>query len=120
MILDFNCENAKKKFEFVHDGFLLGGSMVQTKGLTVMRREMDILNKLESISHPKPCGKKLPTDEPARALNDEGNLVIHIDAPQFDILFSYITMVPWKTGAPLRDALETIDWLAACQRMGEV
>jgi len=125
MILNFEDENGAKHFEFIYTGFILGGTTVMQKGLTVLRRELSILDKLESISHVKPCGKKLPTQEPDRQLNkipevlqaDEirPKLQVHIDEHEFDLLYSYVGSVPWQTGQPLRDAISTIDWLARAQ-----
>jgi len=109
MILDFSDENGKRHFEFCFVGFVLGGSMQQTKGMTVLRREMGIFEKLESISELKPCGKKMVNGEPERQLLNGGQ--IKIDMPEFDLLFSYVAQVPWQSGTPTRHALETIDWL---------
>jgi hypothetical protein len=116
MILDFNNDKGKMLFEFTYEGFIIGGSLIQKKSLSIMRREMSLMGKFESISHEYPCGKKIVADEPKRSLNDEGNLTIHVDIPEFDILYQYITNVPWSTGLPVKRALETIDWLESCQR----
>ena len=116
MMLDFSDENGEMFFEFVYEGFIIGGSLVRSKGLSVMRREMALMGKFETISHEFPCGKKIVADEPKRKLNKEGNRVIHIDIPEFDILYSYITTVPWSTGLPVKRALQTIDWLERNQK----
>ena len=116
MILDFNHEKGPMYFEFVYEGFIIGGSLVKSKGLSVMRREMNLMEKFESISHEYPCGKKILADEPNRKLNKEGNKLIHIDIPEFEILYNYITLVPWSTGNPVKRALETIDWIEHSQR----
>jgi hypothetical protein len=116
MILDFGNENGEMLFEFVYEGFIIGGSLVKTKGLSIMRREMSMMGKFETISHEYPCGKKIVADEPKRKLNKEGKKVIQIDIPEFDILYQYIISVPWSTGLPVKRALETIDWLEQCQR----
>jgi len=111
MILDFNSDKGDMLFEFTYEGFIIGGSLVKQKSLSIMRREMNMMEKFESISHEYPCGKKIISDEPKRKLNAEGNRQVHIDIPEFDILYTYITNVPWSTGLPVKRALETIDWL---------
>ena len=116
MILNFDNDVGEMLFEYVYEGFIVGGSLATTKGLSVMRREMSLMGKFESISHEYKCGKKIVADEPKRKLNKEGSKSIHIDIPEFDILYSYIISVPWSTGLPVKRALETIDWLEQCQR----
>ena len=118
MTLDFSDENGPMHFEFVFQGFILGGSMIPgAKNLQVLRRELSILEKLESISHEKPCGKKLPTDEPDRALTGNhpdyppAKVEIEITDQEHDMLYNYMSIVPWNPGQPLRNALKTIDWL---------
>ena len=111
MMLDFDDEQGEMYFEFIYEGFIIGGSIVKQKGLSIMRREMSIMGKFESISHEYPCGKKIVADEPKRKLNAEGNKTIHLDINEFDILHGYITLVPWSTGLPVKRALATIDWL---------
>jgi hypothetical protein len=108
MILNFDDEMGKKHFEFCFVGFILGGSLQQTKGMTVLRREMILFEKLESISELKPCGKKLPNGEPERQLVGGQ---IQIDMNEHDMLFNYLSNVPWQSGTPTRNALETIDWI---------
>lgn len=120
MILSFADEKGPMHFEFVFQGFILGGAISANKNLSILRRELGLLDKLEAISKEKPCGKKLPTDEPDRMLNKstkKEELKIHIDSPEFDLLYNYVTTVPWQTGKPLRNALETIDWLERSQKM---
>jgi hypothetical protein len=116
MILDFGNGKGDMLFEFTYEGFIIGGSLAQKKSLSIMRREMSLMGKFESISHEYPCGKKIVADEPKRKLNGDGNRIIHIDIPEFDILYQYITNVPWSTGLPVKRALETIDWLESAQR----
>lgn len=116
MILNFNDEKGKKRFEFCFVGFVLGGSLQQTKGMTVLRNEVTIFEKLESISDLKPCGKKMVNGESERQLKEEGNREIQINIPEFDLLFNYIAQVPWQTGTPSRNALDTLDWLVGESR----
>jgi len=120
MIISFEDELGPMHFTYEFEGFVLGGSITEKKGFAILRREFNILEKLEGISHVLPCGRKLPSEELARELDDkmEGNAPrqIQIDEYEFDILFTYITLVPWKTGASLKNALNTIDWLVRIQR----
>lgn len=109
MTLTFDDELGKCHFEFCFVGFVLGGSLLDKKGLTVLRREMQLFEKLEAISELKPCGKKLVNGEPERQLTS-GEL--HVDASEVDMLYNYISNVPWQSGSPVRRALETLDWLA--------
>jgi len=64
MTLSFDDELGKRHFEFCFVGFILGGSLLDKKGLTVLRREMQLFEKLESVSELMPCGKKLEEDLP--------------------------------------------------------
>jgi hypothetical protein len=113
MILNFDDENGKRHFEYCFVGFILGGSLQTTKGMTVLRREMMLLEKLESISDLKPCGKKMVNGEPERQLkNGDDSKQIQIDNSEFDLLYNYMAQVPWQSGTPVRFALETIDWLS--------
>jgi hypothetical protein len=109
MTLTFNDDLGKRHFEFCFVGFVLGGSLLDKKGLSVLRREMQLFEKLEAISEVKPCGKKLVNGEADRQLVNGGE--IQIDGSEFDMLYNYISNVPWQTGSPVRHALETLDWL---------
>jgi hypothetical protein len=110
--LTFNDDLGKRHFEFCFVGFVLGGSLLDKKGITVLRREMQLFEKLEAISEVKPCGKKLVNGEADRQLlNGDGAREIQIDGSEFDMLYNYIANVPWQTGSPVRHALETLDWL---------
>jgi len=111
MILDFSDETGKKRFEFCFVGFVLGGSMQQTKGMQVLRSEVAIFEKLEVISELKPCGKKLLNGEPDRQLKAEGNRTLQLSIQEFDLLYNYMVMVPWQTGTPSKNAVMTLDWL---------
>jgi hypothetical protein len=112
MVLDFSDEQGARHFEFCFVGFVLGGSLQQTKGLTVLRRELVLFEKLEAISELKPCGKKLINGEPERQLlRDERPKQVAIDMNEFDLLYNYLSNVPWQSGTPTRHAVETIDWL---------
>lgn len=117
MILNFEQEDGEMFFEFAYDGFIIGGSIATSKGLSVLRRELGIMEKFEAISHEYPCGKKITESEVKRKLNKEGNKTIHIDAPEFDLLYNYIASVPWTTGVSVKRALKTLDWLGQCQKM---
>jgi len=84
--------------------------------MTVLRREVALFAKLESISEPKPCGKKMINGEAERQVKAAKPLAIEIDATEFDLLYGYLSIVPWQTGTPARHALETLDWLVAESR----
>lgn len=114
-----NDEVGKRYFEFVYEGFLLGGSVVQNKGLKVLRTEISLLDKLEAISQDCACGRKIGSGENARELLPDAQW-IKIDEREFDILFNYIGLVPWKSGKPVRHALEVIDWLAGAQKQSKL
>lgn len=117
MLLHFDDELGKRHFEFCFVGFVLGGSLQDKKGMTVLRREVALFEKLEHISEPKPCGKKMINGEPERQVKPASQ--IEIDATEFDLLYGYLSIVPWQTGTPARHALETLDWLVAESRNGD-
>jgi hypothetical protein len=116
MILNFEDEKGKTHFEFCFVGFVLGGSMQEKKGMQVLRQEVGIFEKFESISDLKPCGKKMINGEPERQLKTEGTRQLQIHVTEFDLLFNYIAGVPWQTGTPSRKALETLDWLLSSNK----
>lgn len=99
----------EKRFEYIYNGFIIGGSITQTKGMVALRREIGILDKLCSISKNCECGKKIIGDEEMRELTGG---VIEIDRAEFDMIHNYMSSVPWSTGKSVRDAVATIDWLA--------
>jgi hypothetical protein len=114
MILTFDDDLGKRHFEFCFVGFVLGGSLQDKKGMTVLRREVALFEKLERISEPKSCGKKMINGEPERQVKAGSS--IEIDATEFDLLYGYLSIVPWQTGTPARHALETLDWLVEASR----
>jgi len=114
MRLSFDDDYGKRHFEFCFVGFVLGGSLQDKKGMPVMRREVALFEKLESISELKPCGKKMANGESERQLVNGG--MLDVTPEEFDLLYNYLNAVPWQTGTPMKQALETIDWLEACQR----
>jgi hypothetical protein len=105
-------EQDEKRFEFLYEGFIIGGTLVQSKGLPVLRRELAILDKLMNISKDCECGKKIIQDETKRELL-EGTQTFEFDRMEYELVNQYIGSVPWSTGKSLRNALETIDWLQA-------
>lgn len=118
MILNFADEQGKRHFEFVFVGFILGGSLQDKKGMQVLRTEVGIFEKLESISELKPCGKKLVNGEPERQLkNGDGSVPsLQLTLQEYDILYNYLGQVPWQSGTPTKNAVETIDWLERSHR----
>jgi len=118
MILKFDSTNeSKMRFEYILHGMYITGNRIQQKGLAVLKREIKILDKLEMISKPCDCGKKIPgTDEIDRELNsivpEAGPLLtLDIDANELDMVINYIGNVPWSFGKSSRNALATIEWL---------
>jgi len=105
-------DDSKKKFEVLLHGLYVMGNQNTQKGLSVLKTEISILDKLESISVPCECGKNIPgTKDTDRELNFKVNTVIEINDQEFDLLYDYISKVPWSIGSPSRIALGTLDWL---------
>lgn len=121
MILDFTDGPGARHFEFCFVGFVLGGSLQDKKGISVLRTEVGLFEKLESISEPKPCGRKLVNGELDRQLKNNGYPTqIQITLPEYDLLHHYVSNVPWQTGTPTKHAVETIDWLESAHRASRV
>jgi hypothetical protein len=113
MVLHFTDDDlGKRHFEFCFVGFVLGGSLQDKKSMSLLRREVTLFEKIESISDLMPCGKKLVNGEAQRQLKTDPQQV-EIDLMEFDLLHGYISIVPWQTGTPTKHALETLDWLMA-------
>jgi hypothetical protein len=107
-------EESKKRFEVLFHGLIVTGNTNTSKGLSILSREIGLLDKLEAISQPCVCGKRLPgLDEPDRELSfdDHPFVAITIDDSEFDLLYDYIGKVPWSIGNPSRLALKTLNWL---------
>ena len=106
---------SKKRFEYIFHGLIIIGNQNTQKGLTVLNREISLLDKLEAISKPMPCGKLVPgSTEPDRQLDFEGevtHLGFNLDDNEFDLLFDYVSKVPWSIGSSSRDAIKTLNWL---------
>jgi hypothetical protein len=117
MMLTFDDELGARHFEFCFVGFILGGSLQEKKGMSLLRTEVGLFEKLELISDLKPCGKKLVNGERDRQLqNGEGSKQLHLTSQEYDLLYNYLSQVPWQAGTPAKHALETIDWLDRAQR----
>lgn len=108
--LEKGVEQDEKRFEFLYTGFIIGGTLTQQKGLPVLRRELAILDKLHSISKDCDCGKKVIQDEPQRELTGG---TFELNLQEYDMLHNYVSSVPWSSGKSVRNAVETIDWLAS-------
>lgn len=101
----------QRRFEYLFHGLMIAGHMVQSKGLDVLRRENDILQKLEAISYDCECGKIISgTAESDRKVNEK-MVELELDEKEVDLLYNYIANVPWSTGTSARGALSTLDWL---------
>jgi len=109
-----NDDLSKKRFEILLHGLIVMGNQTQQKGLTVLKNEINVLDKLEAISAPCECGKTLPgSKETDRELKfeDELPLTVILTDPEFDLLYDYIGKVPWSIGESSRLALKTMDWI---------
>jgi hypothetical protein len=108
--LHFDTEDvSKKRFEFIFRGLIIMGNQNTQKGLSVLTRELSILDKLESVSKLCDCGRLVPgTKEPDRELTGG---VIQITDQEYDLLYQYISTVPWSIGESSRGALRTLEWL---------
>jgi hypothetical protein len=103
---------SKKRFEYLFHGLIILGNQNTQKGLSVLNREISLLDKFEQISEPCNCGKLIPgSKEPDRELLKETTSQIEIDDSEFDLLYDYVSKVPWSIGSSSRDALKTLDWL---------
>jgi hypothetical protein len=105
---------SKKRFEILLHGLMVNGNQTAQKGLSVLKLEISILDKLESISAPCECGKKLPGSQESDrelAFGADKTLEISIADSEFDLLYDYIGKVPWSIGESSRLALKTLDWL---------
>jgi hypothetical protein len=108
MQLHFTDDLGPRHFEFCFVGFVLGGSLQQTKSMAVLRREVGLFEKLEAISVLKPCGKKMVNGEPERQLDPDGPRAVEMELPEFDLLYNYMSAVPWQTGTPAKQAVEAL------------
>jgi hypothetical protein len=112
VILDFQDELGKRHFEFCFIGFILGGSIQSKKGMQILRTEVSLFEKFESISEARPCGKKLINGETDRQLIESGSKQMYIEPVEFDLLYNYMVEVPWQAGTPGKHAMEALDWLS--------
>ena len=107
-------EESKTRFEVLFHGLIVLGNQNTQKGLTVLTREIAILDKLEEISKPCECGKTLPggLKESDRELDfSKAPLEFILDDYEFDLLYDYVSKVPWSIGKPSRDAIKTLNWI---------
>ena len=105
-------DQSKKRFEYLYHGLIILGNQNTQKGLSVLNREISILDKFEQISQPCNCGKLVPgSKEPDRELIPESTGHIELDDLEYDLLFDYVSRVPWSIGASGREAIKTLDWL---------
>lgn len=102
-------ENDKRIFEFLFNGFIIGGHLVQSKNIMILRRELSILEKFEAISKDCDCGRLIAgTKEPDRELIGG---MFSINDREFDMLYEYVGSVPWATGKSVRHALNAMELL---------
>lgn len=107
-----NDDESKQRFETIFHGLIVYGNQNTQKGLSVLTREIGLLDKIEAISKPCECGKKIGNEED-RELNfiDATNLELKVDPNELDMLYNYISQVPWSIGQPARIAIKTLNWL---------
>lgn len=107
-----NDEVSKQRFETIFHGLIVYGNQNTQKGLSVLNREIGLLDKIEAISKPCECGKTIG-NEPDRELvfGDAPHVNMSIDDTEFDMLYDYISKVPWSIGQPARIAIKTLNWL---------
>lgn len=109
-----NDDLGKKRFEYLFHGLIVIGNQNTQKGLSVLSKEINILDKIEAISKPCECGKLVAgSQEPDRELDfsDNGIVELIFDDSEIDLLYDYISRVPWSIGKSSRDALKTLQWL---------
>ena len=109
-----NDELGKKRFEYLFHGLIVVGNMNTQKGLSVLNKEISILDKLENISKPCDCGKIVAgSEEPDRELEfgEKETIELVLDQTEVDLLYDYISKVPWSIGKSSREALKTLFWL---------
>lgn len=106
-------ETGKKHFEYIFRGLIILGNQNTQKGLSVLTREISLLDKLESISEPCHCGRVVPgTKEPDRELrNGAAEHRIALDDAEFDLLYQYVSGVAWSIGESSRGAIQTLTWM---------
>lgn len=113
-VLTFGASDTdQQRFETLYRGLIIMGNTNTQKGLSVLTRELALLDKLEAISRPCACGRRVPgTTEPDRELTTTGGeRRVSLDDPEFDLLYQYVGGVPWSIGASSRGAIHTLLWL---------
>lgn len=107
----------RARFETIFRGLIIMGNQNTQKGLSVLTRELALLDALEAISQPCACGRLVAgTKEPDRELLARATpdpLVVQLDDQQFDLLYQYVSAVPWAIGASSRSAVRVLAWLKA-------
>lgn len=113
-----NDDLGKKRFEYLFHGLIVIGNQNTQKGLSVLNKEISILDKLEAISKPCECGKVVTgSEEPDRELdfggteNPNHSIELVLDQTEVDMLYDYVSRVPWSIGKSSREALKTLFWL---------
>jgi len=113
-VLTFGASDTdKQRFETLYRGLIIMGNTNTQKGLSILTRELALLDKLEAISRPCACGRRVPgTTEPDRELAaTDGERRVSLDDQEFDLLYQYVGGVPWSIGASSRGAIQTLLWL---------
>jgi hypothetical protein len=91
----------RERFEFLFQGFVVGGGTSSKKGMEVVRREAKILDKFEEIG---------VVGEDGKAVFNNGGGTIRFTAPEFELIRSYFEGVPWNALVS-RKVVAVADWL---------
>jgi len=118
-------DESKIRFEIVFHGLFIEGNRNDRKGLTVLRTEIQLLDKIEEISKPCECGKTIAgskeSDRELVFIDADATWTVRqmqISDQEFDLLYDYISKVPWSIGKSSRDALKTLDWIKNAGQAG--
>lgn len=108
-----NDDESKQRFETIFHGLIVYGNQNTQKGLTVLNREIGLLDKIEGISRPCECGKKIGNEDDRELIFGPNMdlLELRLDDNELDMLYNYISQVPWSIGQPARIAVKTLNWL---------
>lgn len=99
----------RERYKLLYQGFLNGGNSAQSKGMDVLRREAEILDKFQN------AGTLPPTDgepnEMERELNPSG-AAFDVDNAEYELLKRYFEKTPWVTRLAIK-VVNIADWLSA-------
>jgi hypothetical protein len=111
-------ENAEE-FGFVHQGFIVGGAMIERRTIVELRNIAKILDKLDGISESSITeGKedKYPTGDTVRKYT-EGDLVLTND--EHALILSHMERTPWTVKIS-RKVVALIDKIKDCEERPDI